>query len=676
MARRRRNIPTQFHAETDVDGRLLKPANDGDDHRWWKAPKASLHDRVMTRVRHLRQRQIARREMYRFYAELYGTHELFGLGLTNYDPANTGFIAPSLPYNVVRRGVNTLLAKITKHKPLPMVLSERGNYAQWRRARGLANFLAGAFSPAALDVFPVMRAAARDALVFGTGLIRVHHNDGDQAPTLDRILPWEILVDVADARYGKPKQIFFLRWMDKTALKERYPDFVREIEQSQSSSGLIDDMPDYASQSDMVMVTEAYRLPTRDGKKVNAGRWAICIDSVCLEEGPYEKDHFGLAIIKYAEPVIGIWGDGLAAEMAGFQYEVNYVTETLRMAHRVAGTGIWKVPDGGDIPDAHFENGVGLILKYKPPFEPHYENPMPAHPQTYEYQQQCAQGSLEWSGISSMSANGTKPAGVTAAKALQTLDDMEADNQAVFEDAYEGLALDVADLLIDQYKDLAAENDNGAGLTMLVPERRSLLSVNWKDVDMKRDAIVMQVWPTNLLGRTPAARLQMVNDLFNGGIIDRALYLKLLDAPDIDAESDLASALQEIADAQIDAILDIDTTKSKKSVDLEYAKSRPDTYQDLTYAMHRAQQHVCFGKLRGVPAANIDLLRRYIADAKGEVEKANPPAPPMPVAPQLAPAPIAGPGQAPAGAQPLGGPQAGAALPPGAAPPPPMVNAA
>jgi hypothetical protein len=653
---KRRNVPTQYHPETDVDGKLLEPDANNDDQRWWKASKENIHDRVMTRVRFLRQRQRARREMYRFYAELYGTQELFGLGLTNYDPAHVGFIAPSLPYNVVRRGVNTLLAKITKHKPLPMVLSERGDYSQWRRARGLANFLAGAFSPSALDVFPVMRTIARDALVFGTGILRVHHNEGDQQPRLDRILPWEILVDVADARYGKPKQIFFIRWMDKTELKERYPQFRVQIDKCQSSSGLIDDMPDYTSQADMIMVTEAYRLPVADGKRRIDGRWAICIDSVCLEEGPYTKKHFGIAICKYADPVIGLWGDGLAAEMAGFQYEVNYVTETLRMAHRVAGTGIWMVPDGGDVPDAHFENGIGLLLKYKPPFKPEYQNPTPADPQTYQYQQQCATGALEWSGISTMSANATKPAGITAARALQTLDDMEADNQAVFEDNYEALALSIADLLIEEYKELAAENDNGDGLAMMVPERRSLLKVNWKDVDMKRDAIVMQVWPTNLLGRTPAARLQMVNDLFNGGIIDRALYLKLLDAPDIDAETDLASALQEVADAQIEAILDINPSWAPRSMDRAYAKSRPDTYQDLVYAMHRAQQHICFGKLRGVPDNLIDLLRRYITDAKSELDKATPPVPATPQAPQLAPAPIAPPGMAPAAPAPLQAP--------------------
>src|SRR5579863_10057483 len=77
------------------------------DVRWYLADTADIHDCVMSRVARLRNRQRARREMYRYYLQLYGVNEFTGLGLTNYEAASIGFVAPSLPYNVVRRGVNT-----------------------------------------------------------------------------------------------------------------------------------------------------------------------------------------------------------------------------------------------------------------------------------------------------------------------------------------------------------------------------------------------------------------------------------------------------------------------------------------------------------------------------------------------------------------------------------------
>ena len=143
------------------------------DLRWWLADADSVHEALVTRVRFLRGRSRARREMYRFHAEMYGVQEAFGLGLTNYDPANTTYVAPTLPYNVVRRGINTRLAQVTKNKPLPMVLTSHGDYKQSKRARGLSHFIEGAFYQ--LNAYDKMRECARDALTFGTGVMKVYH---------------------------------------------------------------------------------------------------------------------------------------------------------------------------------------------------------------------------------------------------------------------------------------------------------------------------------------------------------------------------------------------------------------------------------------------------------------------------------------------------------------------
>lgn len=687
---RRRKVATQYQQPNqDVDGNLMQ-GEDGEVYKhWWTASDDRILDTVLTRARDLRQRSRARREMCRFYSECYGTQELLGIGLTSYDPAHRGFVAPSLPYNVVRRAVNTVLAKITKHKPLPMVLTERGDYKQTKRALKLSNFTAGAFD--ALKAFVKGRTTARDALTLGTGLLKVWHIKGDELPRLDRLLPWEVYVDAADGRMGAPRQLFISQWRDKGEVRLQYPKSASEIDACQSGSSLIDDNPDYADQADLVLVTEAYRLPVGKGAKMVPGRKTVVIDNALLEDEEYKKPYFPVVPLQYAEAMLGAWGEGLAAEVAGFQYEINYVVETLRMAHRVVGTGIWMVPDGSGIPDGQFENGTGLILKHKMGLAPTYVSPTPANPQSYEYLDRMTRGALEWgAGISQLSANGQKPAGIDSGKALQTIQDVEDDGLSVFEDAYEQFYVDLADHVIDECRDIA--NENGGELRVMSPQKRSVMWIDWRDVDMDRDRIVMQVWPTNLLGRTPAARLQMVNDLFNGGIIDRALYLKLLDAPDIDSETDLAGAMQEVADSQIETILDLDVPENDNRTSVKarkkaYEKARPDPYQDLVYAMHRAQQHICFGRLRGVPDEILDMLRTYIEDCKTELDKpaeeARKQASAQAVAqqaamaagatPQLAPAPIAPPGMAPAHPAPMQPPPGG---PGGPSPGPPMGQAA
>lgn len=604
------------------------------DVRWYLADKEDIHDCVMSRVSRLRNRQRARREMYRYYLQLYGVNEFTGLGLTNYEAASIGFVAPSLPYNVVRRGVNTVAAKVGRHKPAPMVLTKRGNYKETKRARGLSNFLEGAFGTNACDVYPKTATMARDALTLGPGLLWIHHYKGDNLPRIERTLAWENFVDIGDAHNGDPTQWWMVRWEDRVDLENHYPnanslgeDRHGIIERSGSSSGLIDDMPDYEQGIDRVLVTRCWRLPCGD----KPGRYYVGVDGGMLDEGEYLRDHFPVLMLGYVKPMIGVWPDGLAAEMSGFQEETNYVTETLRMAHRMVGTGIWKVPDGGDVIDSHFVNEVGTILKYRQGFEPMYQSPDPANPQTYEYQQQCANGALQWSGISTMSANAEKPAGITSGVALNTLDDVESDNFALFEEAYEDIHIKVADRLIEEFKEMHEENPD---IAVFARQRRQLLEVKWADVDMDRDVIDIQIWPTNLLGRTPAAKRQAVSDLFNAGIVDRTMYLRLLDAPDLDAEFDLESAMTLICDEQLDHMIDVEPD----DVDDPDSYKRPGPYQDLVYAMRRAQQNICLGQLTGVPEEVLDLLRRYIEDAKTELTKALPP----PTIPGVMPAPTAG----------------------------------
>jgi hypothetical protein len=639
--------------EKAATGEAFDPKNR--DARWFLAPVDEIHTRVMSRVRRLRNRQRARREMYRYYLQLYGVNEFTGLGLTNYEAASIGFVAPSLPYNVVRRGVNTVAARVARHKPLPMVLTTRGNYRQTKRARSLSNFGEGAFL--ALDVFPKTAVMVRDALTLGPGLLWIHHYPQDKMPRVDRVLAWELFVDIGDAHNGDPTQLWMVRWEDRVEFESHYPganelgeDRKDIIERSGSTSGLIDDMPDYEQGLDRVLVTRCWRLPYGD----KPGRYFVGTDGGLIEQGEYTKSHFPLVMLGYVKPMIGFWPDGLAAEMSGFQEETNYATETVRMGMRMVGTGIWMVPDGGDIVDSHFVNETGYILKYRLGFEPKYYNPDPVNAQTIQYQQQSAEGALSWSGISQMSANAEKPAGITANVALETLDDLESDNFALFEQAYEDVHVQIFERLIEEFKEMHEENPD---LAVFAPQRRELLEVKWADVDMPRDQIVIRIWPTNLLGRTPAARRQTVTDLFNDGIIDRTLYLRLIDAPDIDAETDLESAMTMLADDQIDFMLNLDEADVKKAGSYK----RPGPYQDLTYAARRAQQQVCLGELTAVPEPILDMLRQYIEDCVTELQKKMAP-------PGTTPAPT--PGAGPQANAPV--PPPGAAPPPGPPPPPQM----
>lgn len=616
--------------------------------------------RMVNEVRRLRNNQLARREMYRFFLEQYSVSESVQLGLTAFESSMT-FAAPTMPFNAIRRGVNTVFAKCAKNKPLPMVLANRGDYKIHKRARGLTNFLAGLFNWLKVPN-EVAAPVCKSAEVFGTGIAHVYSNPDSEFPEIDVIFPWEFLVPTAEARAGKPKTFYLTRWVDVEILVGMYPECEEDI-RAAVGRDTDDTWADAADTHNLILVYYGWRVATSKKKK---GKWLIAVSGGKeLDSGEYEREYPPFAVLRYNRPIIGYYGEGLAAEMTGFQYELNFTTETLRMSHRTAPTGVWLVDDNCGVPDAHYSNDIGYVLKKRPGAQVQYFNPTPAPPQTYEWHNMVAEGALKWTGISTMSANAEKPPGINSGVALNTLDDIEADNFAVFQSDYEQFHIDLSNLLIDEMKEIAKRNPNTA---ILVQDKRSAIEVAWNDVDMARDAILMQTFPVALLGRTPAARREMVAGLFKDGIIDRALYLKLLDAPDIDAEVDLDAATRTLLDEQIEHILDAEDTEA------EGAYVHPYPYTDLVYGLRRATQQLCLGTLQKRPDENLSLLRQYIEEmtvmlkrqhaeeAEMQPQQPGAGAPPGGMPPGMPPGPA--PGMGPTGAM-------APPPPPNAVPPPP-----
>jgi hypothetical protein len=167
------------------------------------------------------------------------------------------------------------------------------------------------------------------------------------------------------------------------------------------------------------------------------------------------------------------------------------------------------------------------------------------------------------------------------------------------------------------------------------------------------------VFPTSLLPSHPAAKLEKAKILFDAQLIDRATFLRLLDAPDLSAELDMETADRLVIDEQLEFMLDSEDTESDYQM--------PSPYTNLDWAMRRAQQKLNRAKIDGAPEANLNLLRRYIDDAQAAKEKAEARA--GMAAPQPnAPPPMGAPGPVAPGSN-------GMPLPPPAAmgaPPPPQ----
>ena len=646
----------------------LRPT--GGNARWWAEPEGQAHTQLSAVVRHIKTRSTWRGEADRLHAELYaGGPGAAGIALDarmHYE-----YIPGTLPYNVCRSASDTLVAKIAKHRPLPQCLTSRGNWKNQKRAKKMSQFLEGEFYRT--RIFEKYgKLVVRDAAIFGRGILKIWSEN--KKVNVERIHPWELFVDEWDARYGEPRSIYHVRTVDVGVVMSRLVDKKLPKEERQEILTSVEAAARNAPESDFewqtgqdttvqrVRLVEAWHLPSAEGE--DDGRHVISVmdTDITLLDEKWEYETFPFAVLHYSDPVVGYWGQGLVEQLEGFQTEINEMSGKISDAHNVLGGGIIFMPSTSGVIDSHVQSGIGVIIKHLPGQAPTFYNPQPVHPQTYERLRDLPQDALADVGVSAMSAQSQKPAGIESGIALQTLDDIETERFIVFGRSYETWCIELARHFIRCAKEIA--NDNGE-YAVSVPMRGGLLDLKWKDVVLPE--VEIKVFPTSLLPQHPAARLEKAKILFDAQLIDRATFLRLLDAPDLSAELDMETADRLVVDEQLELMLDTE--------DAENDYQMPSPYTNLDWAMRRAQQKLNRAKIDGAPEENLNLLRRYIDDAQAAQDKANARAgmaAPQPNQPAPLP-PFAGAEPPP----PNGAPMAPPPMPPTApgGPPPPAMAA-
>lgn len=536
-----------------------------------------------------------------------------GRGSREYGPS-------TLPYNVCRSAVDTLQAKVSTQRPLPQCLAQRGQWKSQKKARRMTQFLEGEFYKQKFFE-KHWRGFIRDALVFKAGIVKVW-TEGKRITT-ERVHPWELFVDDWDGRYGEPRNIYHRRSMDRgTAIAL----FGKSAAIETAGRFEFDDVYDSDSTTvDRVDIIEAWHLPDPNGK---GGRHAVVVQGATLLDEPWEYDYFPFVILQYSDPLAGFWGHGLVEQLEGYQYEINLASEKSSEQHRMSGVGV-LVPDNAGITDQQMRNGINII-RHKPGGKPVPFDMDLVNEHTRQRPRELTQDALNDAGISQMSAQSQKPSGIQSGIALQTMDDIETERFHVFARSAESAVLEVARRYVDCAKRIAEKHGE---LSVSVPMKGGLLNLEWKDVFV--DGVEIRVFPTSMLPQQLGARLERLKDLWNTGVIDRATFMRHLEAPDMQAEMDLETADRLVVDEMLEVMMDAEDDAEEEEVYLS-----PSSYQDLKWAARRAQQKLNRGILDGLPEFNQSLLRRYLKEAETQMkEQAAAMAPPAPAGASPAPPP-------------------------------------
>jgi len=509
--------------------------------------------------------------------------------------------------NVIASIVRSLRAKIVKNRPRPWIVTDGGTQAQQDSAQALQQFVEGALYES--DAYEAMEKAFDIAAICGEAWIKVYPDYDAKRVRVEVCYPWEILTDAQDAYYGSPRSVYQRSHIDREVLAEMFPEAESAIMTADSSKG--DPDFQFRGDADQVEVWEGWRLAS--GSRV-PGKHAIAIPSAALHVEDWKRERYPLLRFCIEPDPIGFHGTGVAEELGGIQDEINTIVAKIQEGHETGGHVMLLVESGSSVNKAKLTNQLHAIVEYTG--TPPTPVVIPAvAPETYQWVWTLIDRAYQIYGISQMSAQAQKPAGLNSGRALRVFHDVESERFSYVARAYERLCVELAERIVDAATDLAEEFPD---FTVRYRGPDSLKRIRWKDVDLDRDAYIMQVYPTSFLPQTPAGRLSAVQDMLDLRVVDPREARMLMDLPDLRGRPDPYEASHKLARHQIDAIL-------REGQDVT-----PESFQDLALTLQLALDAYCRARTYSdVPAERLDLLREYI-DILQEKLAPSPPPPPAP----------------------------------------------
>lgn len=565
---------------------------------WWEYEKGELYKGVFETIKHLQLKQASKKQANLRNVRLYGNSDILGFRWGEYSSLKS---LNRLTLNVVQSAVDTATARIAKTLPKPMFLTEDGDYSMIRKAKSLEQYIGGCFYN--MDFYEKAQSSFRDAGILGDGFIKFYKEDGKIK--CDRVFGQEIIVDEDECSYGEESQrtMHHYKFVSKQVLKAKYPKQASMIDDAEVGG---DDFTASSLVPDLTMVVESWKLPDVKGGK---GVHTICVSTCNLFVEDYEQDYFPFEKWGWSPRVMGYWSQGIADQLTGIQIEINRVLKNIQVALYLGAVPKVFVEEGSRVVSSHLDNEIGGIIKYRG-VKPSEGQLMRVPRELFEMLTYLYEKAFQIIGLSTMSAQSEKPAGLDSGKALRTFHDIESERFSVTAQRWERFYMRCAKKIIKMSKELAKENKD---LAVKVVDRKRMKIIKWADVDMEEDAYVMKVYPTNLLADDPSGRLQDVKELMSMGLINARSASALLDYPDVEGVTSVQNSIVDDIQATIEDIVD------------NGLYSPPEPFQDLEWAIPFMQSAYIKYKRSSLEVKKLELFVRWIEDALVLV---NPPAPP------------------------------------------------
>lgn len=589
---------------------------------WWNASQAEMPEAIASVIKAIQESQTYLDAQRSICTRLYGNSPIYGVnGLSSAKlPALQPAIKDRITFNVCQSVVDTKTAKMTKNKPRPLFLTDRGNYKQRRRAQKLNQFVEGVFFANRISELAPM--AYRDGEIVGSGVVHVFARNSQTV--YERVMAGEILVDEQEAMYGDPRQMHRVKNVDRRVLAAMFPGKTRIINDTNEAMD-----PSAAARphvSDQITVAESWHLPS--GPEAKDGIHSIICDGGLLFVEPWEKEFFPFAFIHSKRRQYGFWGQSAVERLQNIQLEVNKLLWVIqRTMHLCGSSKIW-VEQGSKVVKEHLNNDIWSIGTYtgQPPI---YITPPMVQTEVYQHLVTLIQRAYEQEGVSMLSAASRKPEGLDSGKAIREYNDIESERFVPEGKGYEQFHLDLARLTVETARDIYKKDKK---VKAKYAGSKFIETIEWKDVDLDDDKYVIQCFPVSSLPNEPSGRLATIQEYIQAGFIDQRQGRRLMDFPDLDQVEGLSNAQEERILSYLDKIVD------------EGIFTPPDEYMDPMLARELSLQYINEYMVQNLEEEKLQMLRDFNAQLEMIQAAATPPpapgmvpgdpaAPPLPMPP-------------------------------------------
>lgn len=626
MVRKQRFTPDRLpsietaYSKADEDG-----TNPGS--YWWRAPEATVHAAIFDAIRHIDQtQQFKYRDLLRA-VRLYGSIGVSSLapGLYNQpDPS----VTQRLRYNIIATTVDTSTALISKDRPRVVAMTEGASFRLQKQAKLLSKFWYGLFDQE--GVYEDAPAVFRDGALTGAGAVKVSKEQ--KRLRIHRVFMDELLWDDADAVTGNPRCLYHRVPIARERALELWPEHAVDIKRVEVAKAPYGEA-NHDAVADLIWLVQAWHLPSCDGAE--DGWDVLAIENVTLHRAPYKHSMFPVVFCPYgAKPPKGLIPEGLARKLTGIQISINRHLDTIEAALRLLGVPRIFVDDLSDISVSQINNLVGAIVKYAHGAEkPFVDNSNVIPPDLWQQVQFLIQSGFEIASISRLSASGVKPEGLNSGKALREYTDIESVSFSTIQRAFEQFFVNLAKVCTRFAKDLYSD---GVDLEVKVPGRKFLKKIKFSDVDLDENVYSMQVFPTSMLPKTPAARYAQIDEWVQKGWVSKADAMQLMDMPDLEKANAVFSAQTYDIEETIEQLLvgklkgsDREVLDGLKGEDRErveaqaiLARNQPDPVQNLVLGIEKVRaQYLIVRHQEDVPEPRRQNLLDWLGMAEGLVRE-------------------------------------------------------